>query len=166
MPDKEAPPETAIVKQEPGPLEQVAENLAHLKPKEDPLVTVSAKSLADVLPLKFYEGASEMKLNADELAKLAEVTDATDDIVDIRPDGLIYVQHIHYRRALTALFGTEWALLPGSGLAFVARCPARFAGQSVSIEGFAGVDVAAFVVVDKVSKVFHMNLLCASLLFF
>lgn len=122
------PPETAIVPAEPqapdpqapaplAPLQQVAQNVAMLKPKEDPLVTVSAKSLADVLPLKFYEGASELKLTDEELDSLREYADADDDIVDIRPDGLIYVQHIHYRRALTALFGTEWALLPGSGLA-------------------------------------------------
>ena len=123
MADEREPIDTQIVgSQRPieteslAPLEQVAQNLANIRPKEDPLVTVSAKFLRDVLPLKFYEGASEMKLNADELSKLAEFTDATDDIVDIRPDGLIYVQHIHYRRALTALFGTEWALLPGSAV--------------------------------------------------
>ena len=109
---KSEPQASAV--QEPTALEQVSENLACLRPKEDALVTIFARGITDVLPAKFYEGASELKLTPEELVKLSQFADAPDDIITIRSDGQVYVEHIHYRRALTDLFGTEWAMLPGT----------------------------------------------------
>jgi hypothetical protein len=98
-------------------LDKVAANLSMLKPKEDSLLVVSSKSLGDVLPAKFYEGASELVLNDEEKAVLAQYQDAQDEEIEIRPDGLIYVEHITIRRALCKVFGTEWACIPGSPIA-------------------------------------------------
>lgn len=98
-------------------LAKVAENLSSLKPKDDPLAVVSGKTLGDVLPQKFYEGAGLLKLSEDERQMLETLQDASDDEVEIRPDGLIYVEHITVRRALSKVFGTEWACVPGSAIA-------------------------------------------------
>lgn len=98
----------------PDALAKVAENLSALKPKQDALLVISGENLGSVLPAKFYEGASALKLTDEEKAILLTVQDATDDEIEIRPDGLIYVEHITVRRALSKVFGAEWALLPGS----------------------------------------------------
>lgn len=103
---------------EPSAIEKVAERISGLTPKIDPLAVVSAKSLAEVLPAKFYEGASALKLNDEDKAVLAELQDATDDDIEILPDsGHIYVEHIKVRRALCKVFGTEWVCIPGSAIA-------------------------------------------------
>ncbi len=111
--------DAAIVKQDsaPSPLDQVASNLATLKPKDDPLLAISSKSLGDVLPVVMYEGAGTLTLNEAELSTLKRLQDTADEDVEIRPDGLVYAEHIHARRALTELFGASWALLPGSAIA-------------------------------------------------
>lgn len=114
--------DAAIVKQESAPpatvspLDQVAAGLSTLKLKDDPLLAISSKSLGDVLPLKFYEGASGLELSEAERSTLMRLQDTPDDDVEIRPDGLVYAEHIHARRALTELFGASWALLPGSAI--------------------------------------------------
>lgn len=77
--------------------------------------TVAAKSPGAVLPLSFYQGASLLVLSSEEKEKLAAFAVAPDDDVEIRPDGLAYLEHMYYRRALTSVFGPgEWALLPAT----------------------------------------------------
>ena len=87
------------------------DNLATLKPKDDPLLAISSKSLGDVPPVVMCEGAGTLTLNEAELSTLKRLQDTADEDVEIRPDGLVYAEHIHARRALTKLFGASWALL-------------------------------------------------------
>lgn len=120
MPDEK---DIAIVaaKQEmvnPNALEKVAEGISALPKKEDLALVVSAKDLRSVLPVKFYDGASTLATSAEERLLIDEFRDVPNDQIEIRPDdGMIYCTHIHYRRALTQIFGTEWVMMPGSPIA-------------------------------------------------
>jgi hypothetical protein len=113
------PEETEVIPsqeiQEKSGLAKVSDKIAALT--EDSALTVAAKTLADVLPARFYEGASTLRLSDAEKDMLAELENAPDDDLDVRPDGLVYAQHIFYRRALNRLFGPgAWALVPGSAI--------------------------------------------------
>jgi hypothetical protein len=50
-----------------------------------------------------YKGASTLKLKPDEIKKLT--ADFPDDVVEIRPDGLIFVPHMALRDRLSEVFG-------------------------------------------------------------
>lgn len=60
---------------------------------------------------KLIERAGEVPFPDDIIRSLSEPID--DSLVDIRPDGLIFVSHPHYRDRLDAAFGVGgWALVP------------------------------------------------------
>lgn len=60
---------------------------------------------------KLIERAGEEPFPDDIIRNLSRPIE--DDLVDIRPDGLIYVSHPHYRDRLDAAFGVgAWALVP------------------------------------------------------
>ena len=60
---------------------------------------------------RLIERAGEAPFPDDVIRTLAEPIN--DSLVDIRPDGLIYVSHPHYRDRLDAAFGVGgWALVP------------------------------------------------------
>ena len=99
-----------------GPLAQVQEKVEALPKKVDAL-TVAAQGLGDVLPLQFYQGNSELRVTEKEEDILKSYREAPDEDIEIRPEGLVYAQHMWYRNALTDAFGPGgWSLLPGSGI--------------------------------------------------
>ena len=60
---------------------------------------------------KLIERAGEEAFPSDTIRILSEPIN--DSLVDVRPDGLIYVSHTHYRDRLDAAFGVgAWALVP------------------------------------------------------
>jgi len=60
---------------------------------------------------RLIERAGEESFNERIVGVLSEPV--ADDLVDIRPDGLIYVSHTHYRNRLDDAFGVGgWALVP------------------------------------------------------
>jgi hypothetical protein len=82
-------------------------------PRRETSLAVENVELA--LPQAFYEGASHLVVSPDERNALAQYEDASDEEIDIRPDGLVYVGHMFYRRALNRIFGPgRWVLMPGS----------------------------------------------------
>jgi len=97
-------------------LAKVKENIQSL-PKKLDVLTVAAERLGDVLPVQFYSGNSELVVTGEERETLSHYREVQDEDIEIRPEGLIYAEHMYYRNALTEAFGPGgWALLPGSGI--------------------------------------------------
>lgn len=74
---------------------------------------VKADDVKDVpqLPENQYNGIAQAPITPEETKKLLAPVDP--NIVQIRPDGLIYVPGVYYRRRLTEIFGAgNWALRP------------------------------------------------------
>lgn len=73
------------------------------------------------------ERAGEVPFPPEVIERLSEPI--RDELVDIRPDGLIFVSHPHYRNRLDAAFGVGgWALVP--------LAPAKIVGNRVVFYGF------------------------------
>lgn len=71
----------------------------------------------DLLPTTYkaevniYEGASSLKISAEETKKISASFD--ESIIEIRPDGLIYLPQTFWRQRLNETFGIgQWALIP------------------------------------------------------
>ena len=102
---------------EPAPLAKVEQKVAELAKASSGVPTIAAERLADVLPVSFYEGNSQLAVSDEERDVLKQFRDAPDDDLEIRPEGLVYAGHMFYRNALTDAFGPGgWSLLPGSGI--------------------------------------------------
>lgn len=97
----------------PSSLEAVSKNIQQLAPRQEAVERLTVEKPGFVLHSSSYAGASELVLSDAERQALAEMEDADDDQVEIRPEGQPYVEHTHYRRALNKIFGPgEWALVP------------------------------------------------------
>lgn len=111
-------PTEAIEKVTPKPLtaaEALSKAIAPLAAKAEDATALAAKNLSDVLPAVFYEGAAELVLTEAQETRLNELSTPSDDDIDIRPDGLIYVGHSYHRRVLTEVFGRGgWAEVEAS----------------------------------------------------
>lgn len=111
--------ESAIIKAEPHKPITAAEalkgSLGPLAEKAHSSEALAAKNLTDVLPLEFYDGAAELQLTKEQEEKIEELSKPSDEDINIRPDGFIYVGHDFYRRVLTAVFGRGgWAEVEAS----------------------------------------------------
>jgi hypothetical protein len=110
-------PTQAIEKSSPQPTaaEALTKAIAPLAERAQEQTALAAKNLSDVLPAVFYEGAAELVLTEAQEAKLDKLSTPSDDDIDIRPDGLIYVGHSYHRRVLTEVFGRGgWAEVEAS----------------------------------------------------
>lgn len=57
-----------------------------------------------------YSSASSLKLTSDESEKIA--ADFDDDLIEIRPDGYIYLPQVYYRKRLNTVVGVgQWGLV-------------------------------------------------------
>jgi Mitochondrial genome maintenance MGM101 len=106
-------PAEPIAEQPRTAIEQVKASIEQLtKPELTPRDVMQYE-----LALVAFQGASQLEVSEAQSLKLAEYRDAPDDDLDIRPDGLVYIGHMWYRRVLTEVFGPgKWAMIekPGS----------------------------------------------------
>jgi Mitochondrial genome maintenance MGM101 len=105
-------PAEPIAEQPRTAIEQVKASIEQLKKPELTPREVMDYQLAQVI----YAGASQLQVSEAQSLALAQYRDAPDEDMDIRPDGLVFVGHMWYRRVLTEIFGHgRWALMPKPG---------------------------------------------------
>jgi hypothetical protein len=106
-------------------MENESQALANIPKSSKDLVKVEEKQIT------MYQGASQLQLTRQQMEILSQ--DVNPEDVEIRPDGIVYLPQVYYRKVLNQAFGPgAWALVAES---FSGNNPISVIGDTVCYEG-------------------------------
>ncbi len=112
-----------IVPASPQDDEPLRQELATLPDKQDALQTLSKDVGEVIVPPEtlalFYANATKLpeRMTPEEKQKLREHMIVEDDDIEIRPEGIIYIEANYLRECLSEIFGQgAWSMIPLSGI--------------------------------------------------